>query len=126
MSNTGENIFTVVAGTLLIALVVSWCHRGNKIDDLEQVQNLMAEQHRKDSVLIEEKEKRIDELWERTIALGDSLPPDYPPRPDRIDTVEVYRPRDKRLDDLQETLDIVRNTVDEIQDDIRNLDYEKD
>lgn len=126
MGNTGENIFTVVAGTLLIALVVSWCHRGSKIDELEQVENLMTEQHRKDSILIEEKEKRIDELWERTIALGDSLPPDYPPRPGRIDTVEVYRPRDKRLDDLQETLDIVRNTVDEIQDDIRNLDYEED
>lgn len=36
MSNTGENIFTVVAGTLLIALVVSWCHRGSKIDGLEE------------------------------------------------------------------------------------------
>lgn len=104
----------------LIALLVSWYHRGNEINRLASkidgttkyvasVDTIKAE---RDSLkAFVDSVKHIEFLRENNLLDADVH-----------DTIEVYIPRDKRLDDIEETLQDIQAEITDMNYKIDDLD----
>ena len=116
----------VVFCVCIFALTMSWCSRWHKIDSMRgMVLQNSTINDRIDSLKTENQSLKhiVDSVRHQEFLRENGL------TDDRVhDTIEVYKPRDMRLDDIEKSLDDIYNTVDEINSTLGDLKYgyEKD